>query len=127
MEYTDAKLRLMPPQHHLMNIDNQSLSNQLTTLLGSNKYSQYSVNQKSPLAASISLKNGGPPILPNAPSMISKASLKTIHTFSQKPQSVVNPSILGESEQLRDFTVKAWLRKLSKKNEDIRPKYLMNE
>jgi hypothetical protein len=34
---------------------------------------------------------------------------------------------LGESEQLKDFTVKAWLRKLAKKKEDIQPKYLMNE
>jgi hypothetical protein len=59
--------------------------------------------------------------------MISKASLKTIHDFSQKSQSIGNAKILGESEQLKDFTVKAWLRKLSKKNEDIRPKYLMNE
>jgi len=74
------------------------------------------------------LKNGGPPILPNAPSMISKASLKTIQTLSQnKTNHQSNPTILGESEQLRDFTVKAWLRKLAKKNEDIRPKYLMNE
>ena len=34
---------------------------------------------------------------------------------------------MGESEQLKDFTVKAWLRKLAKKKEDIQPKYLMNE
>jgi hypothetical protein len=34
---------------------------------------------------------------------------------------------LGDSEQLKDFTVKAWLRKLAKKKEDIQPKYLMNE
>jgi hypothetical protein len=34
---------------------------------------------------------------------------------------------LGESEQLKDFTVKARLRKLAKKKEDIQPIYLMNE
>ena len=73
------------------------------------------------------MKNGGPPLFPSAPSMISKASMKTINAYSQKTQLVVNPNILGESEQLKDFTVKAWLRKLAKKNEDIQPKYLMNE
>ena len=81
MEYTDAKLRLMPPQNHFLSVDNQSVNNQLMSLLGSNKYSVIH-NQKSPLALSISLKNGGPPLLPSAPSMISKASLKTIHTIS---------------------------------------------
>jgi hypothetical protein len=35
--------------------------------------------------------------------------------------------MLKDSEQLRDFGVKAWLRKLAKKQEVIRPKYLMNE
>lgn len=28
---------------------------------------------------------------------------------------------------MKDFTVKAWLKKLAKKKEDIQPKYLMNE
>lgn len=35
--------------------------------------------------------------------------------------------LLGESEHLKDFSVKAWLRKLSKQQESIKPKYLMNE
>jgi len=49
--------------------------------------------------ASISLKNGGPPLLPNAPSMISKQSMMTLQTLSQKmSQATVVPPILGESE-----------------------------
>jgi len=36
-------------------------------------------------------------------------------------------SLLKDSEQLRDFGVKGWLRKLSKKQEKIYPKYLMND
>lgn len=35
--------------------------------------------------------------------------------------------MLKDSEHLKDFGVKAWLRKQAKKQEAIRPKYLMNE
>jgi hypothetical protein len=39
----------------------------------------------------------------------------------------VPTQILGESEHLKDFSIKAWFKKLAKKKEDIQPKYLMNE
>lgn len=35
-------------------------------------------------------------------------------------------SILGESEHLKEFSIKAWLRKLARKQEAIQKKYLMN-
>jgi hypothetical protein len=48
--------------------------------------------------------------------MISKASLHTIKTVSHKSSVTnLNPAALVDSEQLKDFAIKAWLRKLSKK------------
>lgn len=35
--------------------------------------------------------------------------------------------MLGESEHLKDYSTKAWLRKLAKQQDMIKPKYLMNE
>ncbi len=50
-----------------------------------------------------------------------KASRATLQTVSQRSSSIsqIPTQILGESEHLKDFTVKAWLKKLAKKKEDI--------
>jgi hypothetical protein len=50
-----------------------------------------------------------------------KASRATLQTVSQRSSSIsqIPTQILGESEHMKDFTVKAWLKKLAKKKEDI--------
>jgi hypothetical protein len=60
---------------------------------------------------------------------VHKASRITLQTVSQRSSSIsqVPTQILGESEHLKDFSIKAWFKKLAKKKEDIQPKYLMNE